>query len=309
MSRIVLPSLLVLAGLAGWAIYSFCYQPAPDLAQAPVLTPDDAPLPQADEFEVLARTDPVKMLEKCLVRYQREVKNGFTANLSKQELVKGKLLPREEIALAVRGDVPDPSTGKTKIEVLMKWISGGHVELGTEVKGTLYVEEKGGTLDSIITWRPNAPFRKEHAIDVNGPSARGASRYCIRDAGFYRVTMRTYEAWRQRKEADTLQTEYLGRKRIEETGVDCYVVKRICKTPDVDAFELGGTAPTDPEVIARDGFGEITVMIDAQRWLQVGTELRKANGELVGAYYFRNVDLNPSFSAKYFSRESLKSIK
>ena len=38
-------------------------------------------LPTQEEFEAIVRTDPVKMLEVCLTRYQREVKGGITAML------------------------------------------------------------------------------------------------------------------------------------------------------------------------------------------------------------------------------------
>ena len=39
-------------------------------------------LPTPDEFEALAKTDPVKLLGVCLTRYQREVKGGITASSS-----------------------------------------------------------------------------------------------------------------------------------------------------------------------------------------------------------------------------------
>ncbi len=294
--------LLVAIGMGAYTRY---FRPAPSFIDAPVVPDNNAALPQSVEFEQLAKSDPVEMLHQCLVRYQREVK-GFRGVLEKQECIKGKFSLREVIALSVRGDVPDPTTGKTRIEVLMKWQVGGQAVLGSEVKGTLYVEEKGGNKDSIITWRPTAPFRKEHAIDVNGPSAREASRYCIRDAGLYRGTLRTYEVWKQRKEEGILATEYLGRKPIEQAGgVECHIVKRICRSPEVDAFELGGTPDMSPETVAREGFAELTIMIDAKRWLQVGTELRRANGELIGAYYFRDIELNPAFPGETFTKDGL----
>jgi hypothetical protein len=291
----------------GIGTYSLCFSSTPnDILDIPVVPDDKTPLPQSDEFEQLARTDPVAMLHKCLVRYEREVKEGFQCILEKEERVNGKLMPREEIALFARGDVPEPATGKTHIEVLMKWLSGEQKVFGFKVKGTLFVEYKGRNRDQIVSWRPEAIFSKETEIDVNGSSARGVSRYCIRDAGLYRGTLRTFEVWKQRKNEGVLKTEYLGKKAIEQVGgVECYIVKRLCETTEVDSFELGATSDMSPESIAQAGFTEVTVMIDAQRWLQIGTELRRANGELIGAYYFKNVELNPSFSKDTFLKDGL----
>jgi hypothetical protein len=210
------------------------------------------------------------------------------------------------IALSVRGDVPDPATAKTQIEVLMKWQTGAQSVFGSEVKGTLYLEKLGGNKDKIITWRPSAPFYKEKEIEVNGSSARDASRYCIRDAGIYRGTLRTHQVWKQRKDEGSLATEYLGRKVVEKAGgVECHIVKRICRTTEVDAFELGGASDMSLDTIAKEGFSELTIMIDAQRWLQVGTELRRANGDLIGAYYFRDIELNPPFPKETFDKDGL----
>ena len=294
----------ILLALAAGTYYCYPSSP-PEIVETPVLGDTGVALSQADEFEQLAKTDPVSMLEQCLFRYQREVKDGFRCTLEKEERIRGKLLPREVIALSVRGDVPDPATKKTHIEVLMLWQSGGQKVFGSEVKGTLYVEDKGGNKDTIVTWRPSAPLFQEKEIEVNGSSARGASRYCIRDAGLYRCTLRTYEVWKQRKEEGSLITEYLGRKPVEKSGVECHVVKRICRSPEVDAFDLGGTPDLSPESVARDGFTELTIMIDTKRWLQVGTELRRADGQLIGAYYFRNIDLNPAFPKETFTKDGL----
>jgi hypothetical protein len=286
----------------GLVLYTLIPSKTADLIEVPQVLDTAAALSKPTEFEQLAKSDPVAMLENCLVRYQREVKDGLRCTLDKEERVHGKLLPREEISLFVRGDVPEPTTNKTQIEVLMKWQSGAQQVLGSLVKGTLYVEEK--SREQIITWRPDAPFRKEHAIDIAGSSARGASRYCIRDAGLYRSMLRTFKVWEQRKREGTLVTEYLGRKPIERAGgVECHIVKRTCRPEEVDSFELGGTP--NREAIAQEGFAELTIMIDAERWLQVGTEARRANGELIGAYYFRGIELNPIFLPGTFDKDGL----
>jgi hypothetical protein len=295
-------TILVAMGMGAYAIY---FHHPEEIAETARVEDDKHVLPQADEFEHLAKSDPVAMLEKCLVRYQREIQ-GVRCILDKEERVKGKLLPREVISLSVRGDVPDPSTNKTHIEVLMKWQSGAQKVLGSELKGTLYLEKLGGNKDPINTWRPSAPFFKEKEIGVNEDSAKNASRYCIRDAGPYRGMLRTYDVWKERKQEGTLTTEYLGRKPVEKAGgADCYMVKRICRSLEVDPFELGGTVKLTPELLAQEGFSELTIMIDAKSWIQVGTELRRDNGDLIGAYYFRDIEVNPAFPTDTFNKDGL----
>ena len=309
----IVVGLLLLLDLIGLGIGAyFNLRPPPPLADGEEYKDDrNVVLPPAAEFEHLAKTNPVAMYEKCLSRYQREVKNGITATLLKQERVKGKPQPPEEprqevIKLSVRGDVPDEH-GKTKVQVLMVWEAGPQKVLGSEVRATLFNQEKGGNLDKIVTWRPGALLQKEHSIDLNGPSATDASRFCMRDAGVYRGMLRTYEAWKERKDAGTLTTEYLGRQVVEKAGGrECHVIRRICPTPEVDAFELGGKPDLRPETVAKEGFSTVTVMIDAERWLQVGTELRAADGTLIGAYYFRDLDLNPTFPPDTFTVAGLK---
>jgi hypothetical protein len=304
--RTILLSIAAILVALGLGAYSHYFRSPPEIADPTGVADDKTALPQADEFEQLAKNDPVAMLEKCLVRYQRDIVEGVRCTLDKEERVKGKLLPPEVISLCVRGDVPDPISNKTQIEILMKWQSGMQKVLGSELKGTLYVEKLGGNKDPINTWRPTAPFYKLKEIEVNGPSARDASRYCIRDAGPYRGMLRTYDVWKQRKVEGTLSTEYLGRKPVEKAGgSDCYIVKRICPAPEVDPFELGGSVKLNPELIANEGFNELTIMIDAKTWLQVGTELRRSNGDLIGAYYFRDIELKPTFSEETFNKDGL----
>lgn len=273
-------------------------------------------LPAADEFEQLAKSDPVAMYQKCLAKYQRDAK-GFTATLVKKERVEGEPKPPKEpqeeiIRLAVRGDTPDPATGKHCIEVSMTWESGAKKVLGSEIRATLYSEKPGteGTNGNLMSFRPDALFKSVNAVHPTDPMAKSQSRYCIRDAGMYRGMLRTYDAWKHRKEAGTLKTEYVGKKAIPEVdGRVCHVIDRICASPEADAFELGGAQVTDPTVLARDGFTRVRVMIDAETWMQVGSELTRPDGQLLAAYYFRNPNTNPTFPADTFTLAGLKAKK
>jgi hypothetical protein len=307
----------VLTG-AGFGTYSLFFRGEPP-PQAPTFNDNpQTPLAQTDEFEKLAHEDPIAMLGQCLSRYTREVKSGIHFTLEKQERVHGKpkhpeAPPVEVIEARVRGDVPDPQTHKTAIEVMMKWKSGAKSALGSEIRGTLFSEKPGpeGLDGKVRTWRPEAiAFKLSIPLPPNSEPAQEQSRYCIRDAGLYRSMLRTHEAWKARQAAGELKIEYLGKKAPPQIGRECYVIKRTCPRVEMDAFEVGGTASTDPKVVAAEGFTEVTIYIDAERWLQVGTELYRTEPDgthvLVGAYYFRDVQLNFSFPSDAFTTEALK---
>lgn len=285
---------------------------------APVFVDEGKPLAKGDEFDRLARDEPVNMLAECLKRYQREVK-GAQFVVEKQERIGGKpkhpeMPPVEIIEARVRGDVPDPDTKQTAIEVMMKWKSGAKSFLGADITGTLFSERpksEGGYDGKVVTWRPKAILSSlSNPVAPNTDLAKGQSRYCIRDAGLYRTMLRTHEAWKNRQAAGELRIEYLGKQTPEKIGRECHVIRRTCPRMEIDAFELGGVANNDPKVVAAEGFTEVTIYIDTQRWLQVGSELFRTEPDgtrvLVGAYYFRDVVLNPSFPPDAFSVETLK---
>jgi hypothetical protein len=310
---------LALLGGIGFAVYSKYLHgdPAPEVRD---FTDKGETLSTQDEFDKLARENPVQMLAACLTRYHRAVRDGAHFTVEKQECVEGKpkypaVPPVEVIDTWVRGDVPDPQTHKTAIEVVMKWKSGAKKFLGAEITGTLFSEKpkaEGGYDGKVITWRPTALFRAlSDPVPANTELAKGQSRYCIRDAGLYRTLLRTHEAWKARQDAGEFKFDYLGKKPIERAGGrECHVIKRICPRVEIDSFELGGTASNDPKVVAVEGFTEVTLYIDAERWLQLGSELYRTEPDgtrvLVGAYFFRDVDLHPRFPPDTFTAAGLK---
>lgn len=310
-------ALLTGAGVGAFAVYGNLFRGEPP-PEAPVFDDKGGALSTQQQFEKLAETDPVKLLAECLTRYQREVKGGMHATLHKQERVRGEpkhpdMPPREIIDLWVHGDVPD-AEGKTATEVQMKWKEGAKSFLGSEIRGTLFSKKpkaEGGFDGKVVTWRPNATFQKlSGAVDPNSDLAKSQSRYCIRDAGLYCTMFRTHEAWKARQVAGELRTEFLGKKMVEQIGRECLVVKRVCPRIELDSFEIGKHASTDPKVVAVQGHTEVTIFIDAERWLQVGSELYRTEPDgtrvLVGAYYFRDVELNPAFPPDTFTPEGLK---
>jgi hypothetical protein len=317
--RLVVGVTLVLLTGLGAGVYTkyFTGEPPPVV---PEFTPDTVTvLSTHDEFDRVAREDPVRMLAEALTRYQREVRGAIHFTLEKQERVQGKPSPPEAppvevIDVWVRGDVPDPETKKTAIEVMMKWKSGARklFGFGAEIRGSLFSEKpktEGGLDGKAVTWRPEATFSAlSSPMDPNISIAKQQSRYCIRDAGLYRSMLRTYDAWKARQEAGEFQFEYLGKKPIDKLdGRVCHVIKRLCRSVEVDSFEVGGKATGDPKA---EGFTEVTLYIDAERWLQLGSELYRTDPDgtrvLVGAYYFRDVQLNPTVPPDTFTIAGLK---
>lgn len=318
-AALVLGILTCLAGIGYGAFVRLTRgTPPPD---APVYTPEPK-LSSQDEFDKLAEKDPVAMLSMCLTKYHQNKVSCVHFTLEKQERVEGKPKhpappPIELIDVWVHGDVPDPETKKTAIEVVMKWKQGAKKPLGfgAEIKASLFSEKSkadGGLDGKVIAYRPGA-FGGDigAAMDPNVSLAKTMSRYCIRDAGAYRTLLRTHTAWKARHDAGEFKFEYLGKKPIEKLGGrECHVIKRICPRLEIDSFELGGTASNDPKVVAVEGFTEVTLYIDAERWLQLGSELYRTEPDgtrvLVGAYYFRDVDLKAAPAPDTFTAAGLK---
>lgn len=319
MRRLLIASVIlaILAGV-GYAVYTQLTSgspPPPDPEFTPSVT-----LANKDEFEKLASEDPVAMLAQCLSRYSHDVTH-YHCTLEKQERVQGKpnhpdMPPVEVIDVWVRGEVPNPETKKTAIEVQMKWKSGAKKALGlAEIRATLFSEKtksEGGFDGKVVTW-PGLFGRDVTYSDAKAPNiplAKGQSRYCIRDGGLYRSMLRTYEAWKSRQADGKLHAEYLGKKTHEKIGRECYVIKRTCQPAEIDSFELGGVASTDPAEIAKQGFTEVTIYIDVERRLQIGSELFRTESDgtrvLIGTYYQRDVELNPTIPPDVFTIEGLK---
>jgi hypothetical protein len=265
----------------------------------PAATPDEivppsgpgpGTLPPSETFAEFARTDPIAMLEACMKRYANEAK-GLRATLEKQECVAGKLHDREIIQVIVAGEVPDQPGAQPQIQVRMVWEQGfrkaGRLGFNFDVHGVLYSAGEGG--NELLVFRPDAHLKKEHFTNPKSDDAREASRYCATDSGIYRGMLRTYAAWKNLPPGE-LRTEYRGKEAVERAGERvCHIIRRTCLRPEVDSFSLDEKPSNDSKVIERDGFSEVTVMIDAEMWLHVGTVLKQANGELIGEYYFRNV--------------------
>lgn len=298
----------VVVGLpAVYAAYALLLStPRPAEVPPPVLVDTGERLPEVDVFAELARTDPVRMLETGINRYRREVKGGFRAALHKRERIGGVLHPAERVRVAVRVDPP---------AVSFIWEEGARKDIvGSTPVAVLwpYADEKApDRLDpaAMAVWRPDA-WIKYKQVDVKGDLARGAARYCIKEAGFDRSMLRTHAAWLAARERGDAPPEYLGLQPVERLGGRlCHVVRRTCPTPEADSFALDEARPTDGKKLQKDGFDRVTIMVDRHTWLQVGTEITRANGEVVAEYYFRDVELFPeAVPAEPFNVETIKAV-
>lgn len=309
MARRVVVSLLIAATLvlAGVGAYSrIVHTPDVQYVEPPVFVAPAAAAPtEAEQFAKLAESDAVAMLAACLTSYAKEA-TGFRATLAKRERIKGKVHEPESVRVMATGDVPGPDK-KTHIRVRMIWDQGAHADaFGNQIRGSVYVEDQAP--EQLVIFRPTAAFLKEFSVPYKSDLAREASRYCIKDAGLYRSMLRTYAAWKKRQDAGELSVTYLGKRTVPEVGGrECFVMKRTCKAAEIDPFALDEQPPTDQKVIDRDGFSEVTLFIDVERRLQLGTVIRRTDGELVGEYFFRDVELvKAEFPSDTFTPAALR---
>lgn len=270
-----------------------CPRPAPTVAPGP--TTVVAGVQPRRPLDELAAADPVALLAECRRKFRAEVR-GYRATLHKQERTGGALHPPEVVEVAVREE---------PYAILMRWTAGARGPLGTPIEAALFVA--GANAGRMTVWRPTARFAplRQLSLDPADDGARAASRYAISEAGIGHALDRTHQAWAAAKQAGTLRTEFLGRRLVPEVGAECLVVRRTGDTPQLDPFradEPGG----DPARRPADAFTSVTVMLDPATGAQLGSELRRADGELVGAYHFRGLVPNPMFPPDQFTANALR---
>jgi hypothetical protein len=228
-----------------------------------------------DEISRYALTDPVELLRLSLVKYQESTK-GYACTLCKHERINGKLNPPEVIEAWFKEE---------PFSVFMHWTQGGGPACAS-----LYVQ---GENKNKVCIRPSLVAGKLFGYVERAPDAsdvKDNTRYLITEFGLRCGTERTYKTWKElRDKGVILDTHYLGLQTNvpEAGGRACHVIKRICNPPE------------------EEGLTEVTVYIDAETWFQVGSVL-KANDDLIGSYWFKDIKLNPTFDDKQFRPETLK---
>jgi hypothetical protein len=236
---------------------------------------DDAARSSDSKMAQLAKDDPIAFLTECLARYDREVK-GYRAVMQKQERIGGRLQPKEIINVCFK---------EKPHSVLLVWIEGAR-----RAERALYVD---GENNGKMLARPNGLIARKVAgdiveRDVDGPDARQSGRYPLSEYGIKKGTERTLAAWSAARDQGALHVEFLGAQRVKEAGDRvCYKLRRRYARPE------------------NDGVTELTVYVDKENLLQVGSVLKGGGGKLIGEYFFRDIELNPAFSDGQFARVAL----
>lgn len=297
--RRILVGLVAVAALGGAAYRAFWYTPVPAAVKPPEFTPSGDELPTNEAFAELCRTDVLAALEMGLTRYAREVKS-YRVTLTKRERIGGELHPEEVVRVSIAHE---------PLRVRMDWQKGARKTLGFLTVGALYAEGQHGNQTKV--WRPDAILDKTPSVDPLGKdfrqSVRSAARYTIIESAFDKSMLRTLTAWRAAQKRGEAKPVYVGLEKREELGGRMvHVIRRACPVPEVDSFSLSEEPSKDPVKIKNDGHSEVTILLDAESWLQTGTHLKRADGETTATYFFRDLDLNPTFPPDTFTVEGLK---
>ncbi len=235
---------------------------------------DGKPLPTEAQMKGLAQSNPIAFLEACIRRYDREVK-GYRCIMHKQERLEGKLQPSEVI---------DAQFREKPFSVLMDWREGARL-----VKKALYIKDEN---KGMILVKPAGLLSIAGVVerDPNGEDARKGSRVPITEFGMEISAERTLASWQKAQAQNALHVEYQGEMKVKEAG------GRVC-------WKLHRTHFKAPEDV--DGVTDLTIYVDKETWMQVGSTLKGADGQLLGEYFFRDIELNPEFKPGTFTREAV----
>lgn len=230
-------------------------------------------LPDAASMEKLAKEDPIAFLENCVRRHKRDVK-GYKVTLQKQERIEGRLQKKEVIDVCFR---EEPHS------VYFQWVEGAR-----KADRVLYVAGENGNKLLVL---PSGIARLAGIVerDVDSDDARKTGRYTMDEFGLKKGLLRTLESWKAAKEKGGLHVQYVGVVKVKEAG-------------DRECWQLRRTKYQKPEA---DGITELTIFIDKENWMQIGSILKGKDGELIGEYYFRGLKVNPDFPDKQFKRDAL----
>lgn len=230
--------------------------------------------------EPLPAPDIITFVDNCLEKYDREVK-GYKGILYKHEWVKGVGMRNPELIKFAFKENPH--------SVHMKWLKGAG--LASEV---IYV--KGKNNNNILVKPPSLLSFFILQEPVDSPKAKKSGRVGIDEFGMALGLRKILRSWKRAKKKDNLHLEYEGLFRVKDASNRlCYKFHRT----DYKYKEFDGVLTTD-----------LTVYIDKKTGLQVGTIQRGIppggkKEQLIGEYYFRDIELNPEFPPNYFTRSTL----
>jgi hypothetical protein len=250
--------------------------------KGPTIDPEVAPTnidqPKAETPEQILARDPLRFLAMSLEKYDRTIQ-GYTHILEKHERIQGKLSRPEKVKACFR---------EKPFAVYMEWIEGAG--LASKV---LYVagenrDKNGKEMMLARGWGPLKYFGVQ-TREVDGADAKGSGRFTIAQFGFKQSTQRSLASMKRAQERGTLHVKYEGLVPVERlAGQKCYKIVR---------------TPFDPH--EEDGLNELTLYYDTTHWLQVGAILKDAQGQLLGEYFFYDLNINPEFDPKQFTRDAV----
>ena len=170
------------------------------------INPDDV-LPTAEQYEELARTDPIAFLKAGILRYHREVR-GYQAVLVKQDAHRRQAAPGGNSQRLVsrrpvqRADALDRRSDRPR--------RPGPVRQGRE-RG----QDAGS---SQKPRRPNARRRRRGSRHRRGRATRGRALQ-LREFGLKKGSERTLAAWEAALKRGNLKVEYLGVQRRSKNAM------------------------------------------------------------------------------------------
>ncbi|MSQ95103.1 MAG: DUF1571 domain-containing protein [Gemmataceae bacterium] len=227
---------------------------------------------RSKKLEDLAKNKPVEFLEYCLARYEKEV-HSYRVIFIKHEKVNEKMRPKEKIRVHF---------SEKPFSVHFNWIEGRGKALRT-----LYVE---GENDGNLLARPFFDKFPIMTARPDGAEAMSTSRFPVTEFGIYKGAKSTLTAIHEAQSKKTLHLKYEGIHRLEQVG------GRLC-------YKLVRTPYDPPE--EKESLNELTIFIDQETLMQVGSILKDTEGKLIAEYFFRDVQVNPTFDAKQFTDKAL----
>lgn len=222
--------------------------------------------------EYLCQNRPLVFLESCLEHYKQNVR-GYSCTFRKIERIKGIQRPLEKIEVQFREE---------PFSVYFNWMEGA----GLACK-VLYVR---GENNNKLLGLPILKFLGVKERDVDGTEAKSTGRYTIDQFGIYLGAQRTLESMRRAEQHGGLHLEYKGMVSVPQLG------DRMCHT-----FVR---RPYDP--VEEEGVNELTIFIDPENKMQVGSILKDVEGNLIAEYFFIDIKLNPDYAENQFTRAVLK---
>ncbi|MFL5329616.1 MAG: DUF1571 domain-containing protein [Gemmataceae bacterium] len=240
-------------------------------------SPTEAPLPTAAQFAELAKTEPIECVRASLRKYRKEV-HGLHGLMQKQERLAGKLNPPETIEFWYNDDPH---------KVFLAWRS----KPSGQADRVLYVD---GANDNQMFCHPASAIARAVVGNVVGrdpesKEAKAGGRVSVGEFGLRKAAERQLGACEEAKKAGHLHLEYLGLKEIPEVN----------NRPHHMFLRLN-ELPEGPEKIRKVEFG-----LDAETWMQTVSHVYNGNEELLGAYFFKDIEINPKFAEGQFEKSQL----